>query len=69
MHTATQENQGINRGTDEGVGREKLKKVDGDFPACMRRESDNNDDNTRSERNKEEADSSITRSMEMCHYV
>ena len=25
----------------------KLKKVDGDFPACMRHEKDNNDDNTR----------------------
>ena len=26
MHTATQENQGINRGTSEGGGRDKLKK-------------------------------------------
>ena len=47
MHTATQENQAITRGTGDGGGREKLKKVDGDFPACMRRENDNNDINTR----------------------
>ena len=45
-HTATQENQGSNRGTSEGGGRQKLKKVDGDFPACMRLES-NNENNTR----------------------
>ena len=36
MHTATQENQRSDRGTSEGGGRDKLKKVDGDFPACMR---------------------------------
>ena len=52
MHKAIQENQGGDRGTSEGGGREKLKKVDGDFPACMRRKKDNSDDNTkkRSER-------------------
>ena len=47
MHTATQVNQSSDRGTSEGCGREKLKKVDGDFPACMRRKKDNNDDNTK----------------------
>ena len=30
----------------EAVG-EKLEKVDGDFPTCMRHNEDNNDDNTR----------------------
>ena len=47
MHTATQENQRSDRGTSEGGGRDKLKKVDGDFPACMTQKTDNNDDNTR----------------------
>ena len=37
----TQGNQGHDRHTSEGGGRQKLKHVDGDFPACMRRESDN----------------------------
>ena len=45
MHTATQENQRSDRGTSEGGGRDKLKTVDGDFPACMRHKKDNNDDN------------------------
>ena len=36
IHTATQENQRSDKGTSEGGGRDKLKKVDGDFPACMR---------------------------------
>ena len=31
----------------EGGGRQKFKKVDGDFPACTRRENDNNEDKTR----------------------
>ena len=47
MHTATQENQRSDRGTSEGGGRDKLKKVDGDVPECMRHKKDNNDDSTR----------------------
>ena len=35
MQTATQGNQQTNRSTSEGGGRDKLKNVDGDFPACM----------------------------------
>ena len=37
MQTATQRNQQTNRSTSGG-GRDKLKNVDGDFPACMRLE-------------------------------
>ena len=51
MHTATQENQSSDRGTSEGGGREKLKKVHGDFPACMRRKKDNHDDKTKKNEN------------------
>ena len=36
MQTATQENQRSDRSTSEGGGRDKLKKVDGDFPPSMR---------------------------------
>ena len=36
MQTATQGNQQTNRSTSEGGGGDKLKNVDGDFPACMR---------------------------------
>ena len=36
LETATQGNHQSNRSTSEGRGRDKLKKVDGDFPACMR---------------------------------
>ena len=72
MHTATQENQRSDRSTSEGGGRDKLKKVDGDFPTCMRHERDNNDDNTRKNedlKGKEEEDSNTTTSMEICHCV
>ena len=34
--TATQGIQQTSRNTSEGGGRDKLKNVDGDFPACMR---------------------------------
>ena len=47
MHTATQENQRSDRSTSEGGGRDKFKKIDGDFPTFMRHKKDNNDDNTR----------------------
>ena len=47
MQTATQGNQQSNRSTSEGGGRDKLKKVDECFPACMRLEKDRNDDHTR----------------------
>ena len=40
-------NQRSDRSTSEGGGRDKLKKVDGDFPTCMRQKKDDNDDNTR----------------------
>ena len=36
LHSATQENQRSDRSTSEGRGRDKLKKVDGDFPTSMR---------------------------------
>ena len=49
------------------------KKVDSDFPTCMRHEGDNNDDNKRTNEDlkgkKEEEDSNTTTSMEMCHCV
>ena len=47
MHIATQENQRSDRSTSEGGDRNKLKKVDGDFPACMRHQKVNNDDKTK----------------------
>ena len=47
MQTATQGNQQRNRSTNEGGGRDKLKHVDGDFPACMSLEKDSSDDHTR----------------------
>ena len=47
MHTATEENQRSDRSTSEGGCKDKLKKVDGHFPTCMRHKRDNNDDNTR----------------------
>ena len=39
-----QRNQNIERCTSEGGGRDKLKKVDSDFPTCMRNSRNNNDD-------------------------
>ena len=47
MQTATQGNPQSNRSTSEGGGRDKLKNVDGDFPACMRPIKDSSDDHTR----------------------
>ena len=47
MQTATQGNQQTNRSTSEGGGREKLKNVDGDFPACMRLEKESIEENTK----------------------
>ena len=44
--TAQQRNQGDDRCTSEGGGRQKLKHVDGDFPVCMRCESDDNENKT-----------------------
>ena len=43
MQTATQGDQQSNRSTSEGGGRDKVKKVDGDFPACMRLKKDSSD--------------------------
>ena len=48
------------------------KKVDGDFPTCMRHTKDNNDDNTRKNgdlKGKGGRHSTTTTSMEMCHCV
>ena len=46
--TATsQRNNSNERCTSEGGGRDKLKKVDGDFPTCMRKHRDSNGDETR----------------------
>ena len=47
MQTATQGNQRSDRSTSEGGGRDKLRKVDGDFPTCMRLKKDSNNDYTR----------------------
>ena len=47
IHTTAQGNQGSDRGTSEGGGRQKLIQVDGDFPACMRRENNNKEHKTR----------------------
>ena len=48
MQTATQGKQQTNRSTSEGGGRDKLKNVDGDFPACLRLlKKDSSDDHTR----------------------
>ena len=45
--TATQGNRQTNRNTSEGVGRDKLKNVDGDFPACMRLKQESIEDNAK----------------------
>ena len=47
MQTATHGNQQTNRSTSEGGGRDKLKNVDGDVPACMRLKKDSSEDHTR----------------------
>ena len=47
VHTTTQGHQGSDRCTSEGGSRQKLKQVDGDFPACTRRENNNNEDKKR----------------------
>ena len=47
IYTATQRNQGSDRCTSEGGGRQKLKQIDGDFPVCMRRENEDNENKTR----------------------
>ena len=47
IHKTTQGNQGSDRCTSEGGGRQKLKQDDGDFPACMRRENNNRENKTR----------------------
>ena len=57
MQTATQGNQQTNRSTSEGGGRDKLKNVDGDFPACMRLKKDSSED------------SNTTMLTEICHCV
>ena len=45
--TATQGIHQTNRNTSEGGGRDKLKNVDGDFPACMRLEKESIEDNAK----------------------
>ena len=45
--TATQGIQQTNRNTSEGGGRDKLKNVDGDFPACMRLKNESIEDNAK----------------------
>ena len=42
-----QRNHNNERCTSEGGGRDKLMKVDGDFPTCMRKSRNNNEDETR----------------------
>ena len=45
--TATQGIQQTNRNTSEGGGRDKLKNVDGDFPACMRLKKESIEDHAK----------------------
>ena len=45
--TATQGIQQTNRNTSEEGGRDKLKNVDGDFPACMRLKKESIEDNAK----------------------
>ena len=45
--TATQGNRQTNRKTSEGGGRDKLKNVDGDLPACMRLRKESIEDNAK----------------------
>ena len=45
--TATQGIQQTNRNTSEGGGRDKLKNVDGDFPACVRLRKESIEDNAK----------------------
>ena len=42
--------QSTNRSTSEGGGRDKLKNVDGDFPACMRLKKESIEDHTKKQR-------------------
>ena len=49
MQTATQGNQQTNKNTIEGGGRDKLRNVDGDFPACMRLKKESIEDITKNE--------------------
>ena len=44
---ATQGIQQTNRNSSEGGGRDKLKNVDGDFPACMRLKKESIEDNAK----------------------
>ena len=43
----SQRNHSNERCTSEGGGRDKFKKVDGDFPTCIRKNRNNNEDETR----------------------
>ena len=45
-----QRNHNNERCTSEGGGRDKLMKVDGDFPTCMRKSRNNNEDETKNGR-------------------
>ena len=47
MQTVTQGNQQTNRSTSEQSGRDKLKNVDGDFPACVGLNKESTEDYTR----------------------
>ena len=72
MQTATQGSQQTNRSTSEGGGRDKLKNVDGDFPACMRLKKESIEDNTKktkASKEEEEDDSSTTMLTETSHCV
>ena len=73
MHTTTQENQRSDGSTREGGGRDKLRKVDGDFPTCMRHKKRQKTMTTQEkrslERKRRRKDSNITTSMKMCHCV
>ena len=46
-YTETHKDQKHDKETGNGGGRQKLKHVDGDFPWCMRRKSEDNEAKTR----------------------
>ena len=68
----SQKSHSNERCTSEGGGRDKLKKVDGDFPTCMRKIEtimEMKQERRKTWKEKEEDDSSIAPSMEMYRCV
>ena len=51
VYTETHKEHRDDKRKGDGGGRQKLKRVDGDFPCCMRRESEDNKAKTRENEN------------------